>query len=46
MPTTAKKRSRVELKQRDPDIFEAIYQLIDEEEKPKKRIGFKPAKMN
>ncbi len=36
MPTTTKKRSLVELQERDPEIFEAIYQLMDEEEKPKR----------
>ncbi len=40
MPTTTQKRSRIELQERDPDIFGAIYRPMKEEEKPKRQIGF------
>ena len=35
MQTTTKRHSHVELQERELDILEVIYQLIDEEEKPR-----------
>ncbi len=35
-----KKRSRVELQNATSTSFEAIYQLMDEEEKPKRQVDF------